>query len=140
MERSKMKKILIVMAVLLVVLAGCAKEEVINFSDGNEVREMMENKESFVLVFGNSNCSGCITYKPILEEVINNKSLVVTYIEIDTVDRDPVVSLVEDYFDNDIEYTPATFFIEEGEIVDKFYGAIRYTELLEKFEEHGYLQ
>lgn len=131
-----MKKFLLAMMVALVLLVSCSSTDTITFSDGEEIIEKFENKESFVFVISSSTCSACAQYRPIVEEAIESKGLDVFYIESDKVNNEQLVELVENYLDNDLEWTPTTYFVVDGEVKESLAGALRYSLLVEKLEEY----
>ncbi|NLC41457.1 MAG: thioredoxin family protein [Erysipelothrix sp.] len=135
-----MKKIAIALMLVLLLLVSCGSTELISLSDGQEIMEKMESDESFVFAIGTSTCPACTQYKPVLEELIESKDVEVFYIESDKVDQAVVLELVEKYLDNELEWTPTTYFIVDGEVTEALPGALRYTELVAKFEEYGFIQ
>lgn len=135
-----MKKIAIALMLVLLLLVSCGSTEVLSFSDGEEIMEKIENDESFVFIIGTSTCPACTQYKPVVEELIESKDVEVFYIESDKVDQEAVLELVENYLDNELEWTPTTYFVVDGEVNEVLPGALRYTELVAKFEEYGFIQ
>ena len=135
-----MKKIAIALMLVLLLLVSCGSTEVISYSDGEEIMEKLENDESFVFVIGTSTCPACTQYQAIVEELIKNKDAEVFYIESDKVDQAAVLELVENYLDNELEWTPTTYFVVDGEVTEILPGSLRYTELVTKFEEYGFIQ
>lgn len=129
-----MKKILMSLIVGFILLVGCSTSPV------NEVIDKFENEESFVFVLGSSTCIACTTYKPILEEFIDQKDAEVLYVEVDTTDKTALETIVNDYIDGNLEYTPTTYVIEEGEVAEVVVGSISYSDLITLFEKHGMLE
>lgn len=134
-----MKKILISL-VLVIVMASCSsqpQEKGINYISSVEAMEKMDNKESFFLVIGVSTCGGCIAYKPVLEEVVKNKGYDIFYVESDTEaarsnsDRENVIKFFEEYLNDEIDTTPSTIYIENGEMERVEVGPVKYTALIE---------
>ncbi len=134
-----MKKFLLAIMVAMVLLVSCSSTKTITFSDGEEIIEKFENKESFVFVIGSSTCLACTQYRPIVEEALESKGVDVFYIESDKVDNDQLIDLVENYLDNDLEWTPTTYFVVDGEVKESIAGALRYSLLVEKLEEYQFI-
>ena len=129
-----MKKILIVLIIGLLVLAGCSTSPV------NEVINKLDDKESFVFVLASSTCSACLTYRPIINEFMEQKDMEIIYIEVDKTDNDTLQTLVNDYLEGDLEFTPTTYVILEGEMVDTAVGSITYSDLVALFEKYELLE
>lgn len=135
-----MKKILIIIGLILITV-GCSKglttyKEI----DYNTYKEMIENKESFILFIGSSECSHCKDYEITLNEVIKKYHVEVNYLNLlDLSDK----QLNE--FKSQISFsgTPTTIFIENGEETshyNRIVGALDYDEIVDKFAENGYIE
>ncbi len=135
-----MKKIVALIIVLLI-LVGCGstgsnKLEV----TPKEASALFENKEDFVLVMGSSSCSGCIVYKPRLQEVLNNKQGVkLVYVEMDTANKEHLVDFVENALQQTVTVTPTTYFVKGGVVEDSFVGDRSYTDLVNTLVRKGYI-
>lgn len=90
-----MKKILLLIAVLSLLLAGCSdgiptkvKDKAPSLTTITQVKpsyvvELIQTKQSFIFYFGNSWCSACQYMKNVNNEVVRRKSLPMYYIEMD---------------------------------------------------------
>ena len=78
----------------------------------NNLINMIDNKEDFILVISQTYCSHCTSYKPKIEEIANNKKITVYYIEYNLLSSDER-SLFDNYIN--ITGTPTTVFFEDGE-------------------------
>ncbi len=148
---SMIKKIIVVCMVLL---CGCTKTTTHKsdmsgyegFTDENHVfydmtvKDMiskMNQKDTFVVYFGFSECPYCIQAMPILNTVAKENNQTIGYINTrkdsswesntDIDDYDEVVDIFGEYLEYDDEgkkhlYTPHVFFIKEGNVVYQFEG------------------
>lgn len=136
-----MKKLLIIL-LLALTIAGCASpaSDDVTYISSVQAKEKVENKESFFLVVGQSTCSGCIAYKPVLKEVLKNKEAEIFYVETDTEaaksdqDQKNVIEFFEQTLGDRVDTTPTTIYINEGEIEHMEVGVMKYTKLVEWIE------
>lgn len=135
-----MRKLILIIFTSLLLLVGCSSGSPITFVDGANIYERFENDETFVFVLGSSTCSACVTYKPVLEELIDNYDVEINYVEIDKVDQDEVAKLNTDFLDESLEWTPTTYVVVEGEVVYEESNVIRYTDLITLFREHSFIE
>lgn len=135
-----MKKLFSVLIVLLI-LVGCGSSGSTDMMvSPKEATVLFENKEDFVLVMGTSTCSGCIIYKPRLQEVVNNKKDVkLVYVEMDTANKDHLLEFVEDTLQQTVTVTPTTYFIKGGVVEDSFVGDRSYGDLVKTLVQKGYI-
>lgn len=139
-----MKKIILYMLILttaLFTLSACDKKlttyEELTY---NEVMSKLDNKESFALFIGSSECSHCADYKITLEKFIKDKQVKVYYLNIINLSGDEYnhfVSLI-----NFGGTTPTTVFINDGEettVYNRIVGAQSYSKITSKFKAAGFL-
>ncbi len=135
-----MKKI-ISLLVLSILLVACTTNQTttnneINYISSVQAMEKMDNNDSFFLVIGISTCSACIAYKPVLEELVKNKEAEIYYVQTDTEadrsteDRNNVIKFFEEYLNDQVNTTPSTIYIHEGEVEKIEVGNLRYTDLV----------
>lgn len=113
------KKVIILVSICLVVLVGAViADRVLSKSYLKELKyddviEKLENKEDFVLLISQTQCSHCISYKPKLEDVANEHKVMIYYIDVDLLEE-------EDYneLNSRISFassgTPLTIFFKDG--------------------------
>lgn len=137
-----MKKILIgMMASLMLLVGGCSSNYERNtdmgeivFADFTDMQEKMDNKETFMMVFTGENCSHCIKFK---EEVLANYIIDHGFTFNEVImerqsDMAPLYEFVEKnpnpskFLTSDMDpksiYTPAFYFIVDGEVKDIHIG------------------
>lgn len=131
-----MKKIISLLLIALI-LVGCgspAKE--INYISSVDAMTKMDNQDSFFMIIGNSTCSACQVYKPVLEELVKNKGADLFYVETDTeaaksdTDYKNVLKFFEEYLNDEVKGTPATLYVEEGKVETVEIGIQKYTDLI----------
>ena len=79
-----MKKWLCLFCVILSItfITACSKYTTYEEVSFDTVIEMLENKQSFILFIGSSNCSHCATYEPKLNSVIKEYQVKVYFIDV----------------------------------------------------------
>lgn len=135
-----MKKIISLLLIALI-LVGCgspAKE--INYISSVDAMTKMDNQDSFFMIIGNSTCSACQVYKPVLEELVKNKGADLFYVETDTeaaksdTDYKNVLKFFEEYLNDEVKGTPATLYVEDGKVETVEIGIQKYTDLISWIE------
>lgn len=122
---------------LLVACGGSAKKEY--EIDTNAVIEKIENKESFILYIGASDCSACQQFSPTFEEASKDYPETMYYVEYNGAQassKDEFTSL-EDNHIGKVTATPSIYVIKDGAVAEKRMGVLRYSELetfVERFE------
>ena len=134
-----MKKLLIALFVMMMVLSGCSSDKGLEIIPAKDVIERLENDETMVVVIGQSQCSACIAYKPILEELLKNYTVNLAYVELDKDVSEDVVALIETFL-LEAEATPTTYFFKDGELVETVVSFVDYRETKKLFESNGALE
>ncbi|HPW53731.1 MAG TPA: hypothetical protein PLI19_04415 [Erysipelotrichaceae bacterium] len=135
-----MKKILLVLLALCL-LGGCfkfTKGEVISKNAG-DILEMFENKESFILYAGSSNCENCKDYRKVLQDLISEYRIDIIYLNVDVKeDKEIINTLTYDYLYR-LYLLPSTYLIREGRIIDMKENYMELEQLKEWLKEYEYL-
>lgn len=135
---NKVKKGLFVL-LCIGLLGGCGKKvepgEVISVTSG-DILTMIENKETFVVYMGQTTCPHCQDYAPIIDEVCEEKGATIYKVMLDLSDPENNMVFVQDY---GLEYTPTTFYFEEGEMITSFVGNVTTKELTDFLKKYGQL-
>lgn len=106
----------------------------------NELEEKINNKESFVLVFTQSQCAHCHEYKPILKRTLAKVELYAYEIVLDKLTKEEASKL------NDIanvSQTPTTAFIKNGQEINstsRLLGVQSEDKLIKRFKTFGYIK
>lgn len=136
-----MKKIVFILTIILIMITGCSnKLETYKKIDYAEFIKMFENKESFILYIGSSECSHCASYTLKLNRVIKTHQVMVYYIDVAKMSESE-----HNKFEGKIKYngTPTTVFINKGK-EDSTYNRIdgnqNYDKIVDKFKKNNYIE
>ena len=130
-----MKKILIlIIGIFALTLTGCSKDKELININYDKLAEKIQNKESFVLYVGSSECSHCADFKPKLEKVINKYKLDVYYINMANLSTARYNAVMKKI---DGEGTPTTVYIKDGktESSPRIEGAREEEDIIEFFKD-----
>ncbi len=135
-----MKKILLLL-LILTLLGGCFKftKGEVTTKKAQEILKMFEEKESFILYAGNSNCESCIEYRKILQELISDYEIEVIYVDtLNKEEQDFLNTLIYDYLYR-LNMTPSTYLIKDGKTIDMKEGPLQLKTLKEWLIQYEYL-
>lgn len=136
-----MKKILLFGAAIFLV-AGCGHRiksyDEINYQD---YKEMIEEKQDFILYIGSANCSHCKEFAPTLKKVIKKYQLDIKYIDISKLDSKKYAVLQNK---TKVQGTPTIVFVHKG-VVDsgsgnKIQGSVSQLEVESMLKKKGYIE
>lgn len=137
-----MKKLLILMMISFsLCLTGCgSKLKTYNEVDYKSLMNMFEEKQSFILFIGSTDCHHCDLYKETLNEVIAKYQVKINYIDISKLSAQENAKL-KVY----VNYTgtPTTAFIENGaetSMYDRIDGNKSMDKVIEKLKKKGYIK
>lgn len=136
-----MRKILYVLILipLLLIISGCGAktyDEIIY----DDLNNMLDDKESFVLFIGSATCTHCDAYKVTLNKVIEEYNVDIKYLDISKMEDKEVSSLQAKF---PFSGTPTTVFVEKGEeesSLNRIEGESSYSEVVDKLKENGYIK
>ena len=106
----------------------------------SELKEKLENKESFILVITATYCSHCAEYKPVLSEVLTEYDLVGYFIEQDKLNEEELAELKQIA---NISGTPTTIFIQDGaeeSTNTRLSGNQSRTKIISRLKTMGYIK
>ena len=107
----------------------------------NQVKEKIDNKESFILCISATYCSHCKEYKPKLEDISKEYRMDIYYIDFDKY-SDKEQELFRNYVSFD-GGTPVTLFIKNGEeetTVNRINGNVSKDKIISKFKSNGFIK
>ena len=137
---KKVLKTIILLFVVTIMFCGCSKEERIVEISLDEFKEKMANKESFVLYVGNEGCSHCISYRPVLEQVLEDYDITIYQIDNSKLDNSEFAEF-RTYVN--ISGTPTVAFIADGEeesTLNRITGEVSRETTIERFKSNGYIE
>lgn len=126
---KKFAKEISVFGLVIVIFLGLFVYRQITFKDyktidDSKVTSMMENKEDFILVLGDSSTDAMYTFQNIMAEY-TTKNRDTTLYYLDTKNIKNADKYVEDTFDLNITY-PSTIVVKDGKVTAKTEGALQY--------------
>lgn len=137
-----MKKLFIFMIIgISLFLTGCGdKLKTYNEVEYKTLMNMFEEKQSFVLFIGSTDCHHCDLYKETLNEVISKYQVKINYVDISklSVEENAKLKVYVNY-----NGTPTTAFIENGvetSMYDRIDGNKPMTKVIEKLKKKGYIK
>ena len=105
----------------------------------NEIKEKINNKESFVLVVSQSTCSHCATYKPKIKIIAEEHNINAYYIDINLEENKG--AFLEEFKLSGA--TPTTLFFNNGKeksILNRLEGDLASSTVIEKLKEMGFIK
>lgn len=106
-----------------------------------EVKEKVNNKESFILLITQTTCSHCVTYKPKVKEIAKDYNLNVYFISIDLEKETDKKAFLKEF--NFSGATPTTIFIKNGtedSVLNRLIGDVSKKKIIEKFKKMGFIK
>ncbi len=136
-----MKKIIIILATLCLVfgLSGC-KPKTYDEISYQELNQMIDNKEDFILMLGAETCSACSAFKITLNKVIEDYGVDVKYLDNDKLSEEESSELLSKFY---FSGTPTTVFVENGQEKDtneRIEGSQKYSKVVSILKEKGYIK
>ncbi|MCI8545304.1 MAG: hypothetical protein HFH09_03635 [Bacilli bacterium] len=137
-----MKKLFVFVIIgLSLLLTGCGnKLKTYKEVDYKTLMNMFEEKQSFILFIGSTECQHCDLYKETLNEVISKYQVKISYIDISklSMEENAKLKIYVNY-----NGTPTTAFIEQGEetsMYDRIDGNKPLNKVVEKLKKKGYIK
>lgn len=137
-----MKKI-ITIGLMCLVMVGCSKNKLLIEINYEDFKEKIENKESFILYIGSTNCSYCARYNKTLKRVMDKYQVTVYYIN---VGDEKMTQEENKQLDNETGYsgaTPTTVFVKKGEVqgqYNRIRGYVESDKIIKAFIKNGYIE
>ena len=104
-------------------LADTDEKDSLNYLDFESLKKTIKSKEKSLIVIGQTYCSFCIKFKPILMNVADTKNVKIYYMNYDAVEEQ---TELKEYLSNFEEFsnfgTPLTIITENGKILDSLNG------------------
>ena len=131
-----MKKILIVLTMLLLVGCGSPKYTEINYE---ELKEKLDNKDTFVLLIGSDTCSACASFETTMKKVMSDTKIEIFYVNLHNLSDEDYSKIYSKFV---VVSTPTTIFIKDGEetsTYNRIVGAVKYEEVIDSLKQYGYI-
>lgn len=133
------KTISVLSIILLLILSGCAPKSELPIIKAQAVSERLDANETVVVIIGQSTCSACIQYKPVILEILSNYDVNIAYVEWDKDNRDDVSALVMNHLIA-ANATPTTYVFKEGKLTSTKIGYMDYRQLRTLLQEEGFIE
>lgn len=130
--------IVITMLIIVFLAIGKSKEGNLLELNLNNLKEKIENKETFVLCISKTTCSHCNDYKPKLESVASEYNIDIYYIDVDKYDEEEFSNLIS--FDGS---TPTTIFIKNGDeetTSNRINGDVSKSKIIDKLKSNDFIK
>ena len=137
---KKILKTIILLFIVTIMLCGCSKKEHIIEISLDEFKEKMANKESFALYVGNEGCTHCVSYRPVLEQVLEDYDITIYQIDNSKLDNSEFAEF-RTYIN--ISSTPTVAFITNGQeesTLNRITGGVSKETTIERFKSNGYIE
>lgn len=136
-----MKKTLKIGFLLLIIfmITGCSKNY-INEISYKEYKELLENKETFILEIMRTDCSACISFKPKINKVAKDYKVEVKYINTDHISEEESNDL---FTDTGVTGTPTVIFYHNGieeTVASRINGNVSTDRIISKFKTNGFIE
>ncbi len=136
-----MKKIIKLTIILLTILtvSGCQKNYMQEISY-QEYKQLLKEKETFILEIMRTECSACIDFKPKIEQVVKDYQIEIKYINTDHLSEDEYQSL---YQETGITGTPTVIFYHDGNeetVASRIKGSVSVDKIISKFKTNGFIK
>lgn len=130
--------IIITILIILFLAIGKSKEGNLLELNLNNLKEKMENKETFVLCISKTTCSHCNDYKPKLKSIANEYNIDIYYIDVDKYNEEEFSNLIS--FDGS---TPTTIFIKNGDeetTSNRINGDVSKSKIIDKLKSNDFIK
>lgn len=135
---KKLAKLSILLFALLLI-TGCDKSYMKEISY-KEYKNLLENKETFILEIMRTECSACINFKPKITDVANSYKVEVKYINTDHITDEETNSL---FSETGITGTPTVIFYKNGveeTVSSRINGSVSKDKIISKFKTNGFIK
>ena len=140
-----MKKLAIITILLASVLliTGCSNEEKSTYLKEvtfDELYEMMNNEESFILEFVQDGCTHCAVFTPRFENVLEEYQIEAKQLNFSNINEEQYSQIVRDFGSFG---TPTVVFIEKGKektTINRLTGKPSEKEIIRKLTQNGYIE
>ena len=125
---------------MIIFISGCSAFKAYDEISYKKLNSMLNKKENFILFIGSSTCSACSSYKITLNKVVKKYGVDIKYIDLSKLSAKEKGAVTGKF---PISGTPATLFIVKGEEKDTYNridGNVRYSKIVEKLKENGYVK
>ncbi|MCL2558846.1 MAG: thioredoxin family protein [Turicibacter sp.] len=128
--------VLIGLVMVFNVFGGGSRLDTIGLSEMNDILADGSGEGTFVY-FGRPTCPHCVTFEPILEDVLDDLGVRLPYFNADLADQEDIDRRREVFAQLGLEGVPKIAYIINGEAVDVLIGVQPASAVHEFFEDNG---
>ena len=128
-----------ILCICLLLITGCGGNKYLKEISYKEYKNLIKNKETFILEIMRTDCSACKDFKPKLTDVVNDYKIEVKYINTDHLSKKEIDKL---YDDTGISGTPTVIFYTKGTeetVSSRINGSVSEEKIISKFKAAGYI-
>ena len=115
------------------------EKDVLSYLDLDSLKKTIKSKQRSIIVVGQTTCSYCIRFKPVLMKISDGQNIKIHYINYDEVkEQDALKEYLSsfDAFKGDWG-TPLTIIVENGKVISEFSGYAEESTYLEFLKENN---
>ncbi len=140
-----MKKLAIIMILFasILLITGCNNEKKSTYLEEvtfDELYEMINNEESFILEFVQDGCTHCAVFTPRFENVLEEYQIEAKQLNFSNINEEQYSQIVRDFGSFG---TPTVVFIENGKektTINRLTGEPSEKEIIRKLTQNGYIE
>lgn len=105
-----------------------------------KLESMLDNKETFILLISQTDCSHCIAFKPVLNSVLKDNKVQAYEIDMQKMTEEEYKSFVKIIT---IQGTPTTVFIKNGQeetTANRLIGSVSSDKIISRLKSTGYIK
>lgn len=134
---------LVLISLSLFLFTGCQKdyeEDYMKEINYEEYKNLIANKETFILEIMRTDCTACISFKPKITQVANDYKIEVKYINTDHISEKEEDELFEV---TGINGTPTVIFYHDGiekTVASRINGSVSIDKIISKFKASEFIE
>lgn len=116
-------------------------ELLLNYIGIEEYNEIIKEKDTNIVVIGQSTCPHCVKAKVILNEIVSKNDIEINYLNLSYLTSEEYTEFISsfEYFQSDSWGTPVTLIVKNGKILSMLEQLVTEEEYIEFFENNGVL-
>ncbi len=122
--------------IITILVTGCSSN--LKRISYNDFKEMLNNKENFILIVSQEGCSHCEEYSPRIKKILKENSITAYNLNITYISKSDYNKFKEEY---NFKGTPTTFFFKNGaeSITSRLTGSVSDTKIKKALKKEGFI-